>query len=425
MITLIPLPGPSGQPVLVGLSGGLDSTVLLHLLATARHDLRVIHVHHGLHPDADAWAVHCRSVCESLAIPITVANVDVGGHGGRGLEAAARDARRAAFAAELRDGEVLALAHHRDDQAETFLLRALRASGVDGLGAMRPWSAFGRGCLWRPLLDTARSELLDYAFRHALRWIEDPSNTDVSLDRNFLRHEVLPLLRSRWPSVDAAFARSAELSAQASALLEEEDDAALATLRSDRSIEAAALRALSPQRQSRVLRHWVRSLGLPPLPAQGVEHILRGLMRAPDDTVAEFAWSGAWVRRWKGRLHAGHECAPLPADWRVHWDGRNPLPLPGSGALRLIGTDAFEQPVVAVARQGGERIVLAGRSHSHALKHVLQDLHIPPWQRERLPLLLDHRGELLAAADVVVSARLQAWLDAHGARLVWDAVPAV
>ena len=424
MITLIPRPGANAQPVLVGLSGGLDSTVLLHLLATAGHDLRAIHVHHGLHPGADAWAAHCRSLCESLGIALTVVDVEVDADGGRGLEAAARDARRAAFAAELRDGEVLALAHHRDDQAETFLLRALRASGVDGLGAMRPWCRFGRGWMWRPLLDTARAQLSQYASSHGLRWIEDPSNADVSLDRNFLRHEVLPLLRSRWPSVDAAFARSASLSAQASALLDEEDDATLSVLQSDLSIDAAAVRVLSPQRQSRVLRHWVRSLGLPPLPAQGVEHILGGLMRAPDDSVAEFAWSDAWVRRWKGRLHAGRGRASLPADWRMDWDGRKPLPLPGGGALRLVGTNAFEQPVVAVARRGGERIALAGRSHTHALKHVLQDLHVPPWRRERLPLLLDDGGEVLAAADVVVSARLQGWLDAHGARLAWEDAPA-
>ena len=108
----------------------------------------------------------------------------------------------------------------------------------------------------------------------------------------------------------------------------------------------------------------------------------------------------------------------------MDWDGRKPLPLPGGGALRLVGTNAFEQPVVAVARRGGERIALAGRSHTHALKHVLQDLHVPPWRRERLPLLLDDGGEVLAAADVVVSARLQGWLDAHGARLAWEDAPA-
>ena len=427
MIPLIPQSGATDRPVLVGLSGGLDSTVLLHVLATAAsHGLRAIHVHHGLHPAADDWATHCRALCDSLGVPLTIANVDVDTGSGSGLEAAARDARRAAFAAGLREGEVLALAHHRDDQAETFLLRALRASGVDGLAGMRPWSRFHPGWIWRPLLATARAQLLDHACRHGLRWIDDPSNADVSLDRNFLRHEVLPLLRSRWPSVDAAFSRSAELASQASTLLDREDAAALGSLQHGHpgSIDAVALRALSPQRQARVVRLWVQSLGLQPLPANGVTRILDDLIAASDDGDAAFAWSGTWVRRWKNRLHAGRARPSLPPHWRVEWDGHDPLPLPGGGMLRLLGADAFDRAVVVVARQGGERIALPGRSHTHALKHVLQDLQVPPWRRERLPLLLDGSGEVLAAADLASSAAFAAWLDAHGARLAWDDDPA-
>jgi tRNA(Ile)-lysidine synthase len=424
MLDLAPPPACiADRPVLVGFSGGLDSTVLLHLLVTqAGRGLRAIHVHHGLHPDANRWAEHCRATCDRLGVAIAVAAVEVARGGGRGPEAAARDARRAAFAMELRDGEVLALAHHRDDQAETFLLRALRGSGVDGLGAMRPWCRFARGTLWRPLLAVPRAELIGYASRHGLSWIEDPSNADVSLDRNFLRHEVLPLLRRRWPAVDAAFARSAGLASQAGALLDEDDGVALDALRNGDpdSIDLDALRDLSPPRQARVLRYWVQSLALPPVPAQGVDVILGHLLQARDDSRAEFAWDGAWVRRWQGRLHAGRGGAALPAAWRADWDGRTPLPLPGGGTLQLIGADGFAHSMAVVARQGGERITLAGRSHSHALKHVLQDLHVPPWRRERIPLLVDADGEVLAAGDIVASGAFTAWLDAHGARLAWD-----
>src|SRR5687768_5184369 len=156
-------PLPADAQVVVALSGGLDSSVLLDLLsrsARMQGRLRALHVHHGLQPAADAWVVHCRDACAAAGVPLRIAHVEVDRASGRGLEAAAREARHAAFVAELRDGEVLALAHHRDDQAETFLLRALRASGPDGLAAMRPWRRFGRGWLWRPLLGVPRADLV-------------------------------------------------------------------------------------------------------------------------------------------------------------------------------------------------------------------------------------------------------------------------
>ncbi|KLD74514.1 tRNA(Ile)-lysidine synthetase, partial [Xanthomonas hyacinthi DSM 19077] len=229
------MPDPAPAAVLVGLSGGLDSSVLLHALAQQpqyrRAGLRALHVHHGLHADADAWADHCAAFCAALAIPLQVRRVQVPRDGGHGLEAAARQARRTAFAQALAAGEWLALAQHRDDQAETFLLRALRASGADGLAAMQPLRDFAHGMLWRPLLALPRSDLHAYAQRHALRWIEDPSNADPGFDRNFLRLQLLPLLRQRWPHADAALARSAQLCGEAGALLDDGDQAALDALR--------------------------------------------------------------------------------------------------------------------------------------------------------------------------------------------------
>ncbi|MCC7248835.1 MAG: tRNA lysidine(34) synthetase TilS, partial [Lysobacter sp.] len=238
----------ASAPVVVGFSGGLDSTVLLHRLAAdpamRAHGLRAVHIDHGLHPDATRWAEHARTVCAALGIECRTITVAVPRESGLGPEASARRARRAAFAEALAAGEVLALAQHRDDQAETFLLRALRASGPDGLAAMRPWRAFASGWMWRPLLDVPRSDLLAYAEREGLQWIEDPSNRDESIDRNWLRHRVLPLLRERWPQADVALARAAALSAEASDLLIEGDDAALTQARAGRHGEALSRRAL-------------------------------------------------------------------------------------------------------------------------------------------------------------------------------------
>ncbi|MEG3789486.1 tRNA lysidine(34) synthetase TilS [Lysobacter sp. CCNWLW3] len=414
---------PQG-PLCVGYSGGLDSSVLLHLLAATpaarAQGLRAWHVHHGLHPQAEAWAAHCAEICAALSVPLTVSRVSVAHDSGDGPEAAARRARHAAFEAGLGIDETLALAHHRDDQAETFLLRALRASGPDGLAAMRRWRDCGRGRLWRPLLELPRSALESYAQAHGLRWIEDPSNADDAYDRNFLRRRVLPLLRERWPQADAALAASAALNAQAATLLEREDALALAQVRSadPQALSRAGLRTLAPARRARVLRRWIAALGLPPLPAQGVARIETELLDARDDAEAEFAWSGAAIRAWRDLLHAQAQSPALPGDWRAHWDGRAPLALPGGGELRLEGAPALDRPCEVHARVGGERIVLPGRGHSHSLKQALQDLGVPPWERRRLPLL-SRDGALLAAADLAYAADFDRWLRERHARLVW------
>ncbi|MGH8078592.1 MAG: tRNA lysidine(34) synthetase TilS, partial [Lysobacter sp.] len=330
-------------------------------------------------------------------------------------------ARYAAFASTLADGGVLALGHHRDDQAETFLLRALRASGPAGLGAMRRWRTTGTTRLWRPLLDTARADLLAYAQTKGLSWIDDPSNVEVAFDRNFLRERVLPLLRERWPHVDASFARSASLHADANTLLDEGDAIALAqvTPAEPSCISVTELQHLPAARRARVLRRWIAELALPPLPGNGVERIETDLLAARNDAAATFAWRGTAVTRWRDLLHAGRQRTPLPPDWRSAWDGGRPATLPDGGLLQLVGADALPSPCVLHARNGGERITLPGRGHSHGLKHVLQDLGVPPWDRAHLPLLSSADGELLAAGDLAYAAGFDLWLRQHQARLVW------
>ncbi|HEY5802908.1 MAG TPA: tRNA lysidine(34) synthetase TilS [Lysobacter sp.] len=409
-------------PLCVGYSGGLDSSVLLHLLANSgAMSLRAVHVHHGLHPQADAWAERCTRTCATLGIPLAVVRVTVTREGA-GLEAAARTARHGAFADALVAGDVLALAHHRDDQAETLLLRALRGSGIDGLAAMRRWRPFGPGRLWRPLLDHGRDELLAYAQAHRLDWIDDPSNTDTGFDRNFLRQRVLPLLQERWPHAGAVLAQSAALSAQASDLLEEGDAQALASVATadPHCLARVRLLALSPARRARVLRRWIATLGLPALPGNGIARIEAEVLAAGDDADALFAWHGVAVRSWRDLLHADAVRPSMPGNWRSAWNGQAPLTLPHGGQLRLDGATSFENALVVHARQGGERFVQPGRDHSHALKHVLQDLGVPPWLRERMPLLGDASGQVLAIADLAYSGPFDAWLRERGARLFWE-----
>lgn len=424
----LPLPDlPPDAPgrIVIGYSGGLDSGVLLHAFAHTpalrARGLRAVHVHHGLQPGADDWSGHCMATCERLDVPCSVVRVDVARDSGEGLEAAARAARHAAFAAQLEPGDVLALAHHRDDQAETVLLRALRASGPDGLAAMRPWRRFGHGWLWRPLLALPRAQLHAYAKAHELAWIEDPSNAVDDADRNFLRNRVLPLLRTRWPQADAALATVAALQAETSDLLAAGDDEALATARTPDPavLQFDALRALPVARRARVLRRWIDALRLPPLPARAVDWCNADLDAGRVDRVPRFDWAGHRLQRWRGLLQAAPVRAPLDIGFIASWDGREPLHLPDGGRLWLEGRADSDVWTVRV-RQGGERIRLPGRAHSHALKHVLQSRAVPPWVRAQLPLLLDADGRVLAAADLAFDVGFEAWLRAGDRRLHWS-----
>ncbi|WP_295565177.1 tRNA lysidine(34) synthetase TilS [uncultured Stenotrophomonas sp.] len=423
-MTAFPALVPLDAPLLVGYSGGVDSTVLLHWLwrcaqATGT-PLRAVHVHHGLQPAADDWVRHCQQQCAALGVELAVHHVQVDDSTGLGLEGAARQARRAAFATELREGETLALAQHQDDQAETFLLRALRGSGVDGLAAMAEHGRLGTHRLWRPLLHAPRSTLLDYARQHALHWIEDPSNAEDHADRNFLRLQVLPLLRQRWPHAAAALAGSALHCRQTRELLDEEDAELIAHLEvAPRVLSLQLLRQVSSARVARVLRTWVIGHGAAPLPATVLQQALDELLPAGNDRQARVRWHDHVIQQWRDHAYLLPAQLPsLPSDWQTEWDGQVPLALPDGGQLRLQGATAFEQPLQVRARVGGERILLPGRQHSHALKDCLQREHLAPWRRMQLPLIFDG-PQLLAAADVVIAAPLQAWLQANEAQLQW------
>jgi len=418
-------------PLLVGFSGGLDSSVLLHRL---RHDpalrtrqVSAVHVHHGLHPDADRWQRHCQEICAAWQVPLRCHQVKVQQNGGDGLEAAAREARYAAFAEALPTDGILVLAQHQDDQAETVLLRALRGSGVDGLAAMRAWRAFAHGWLWRPLLNQPRARLIAYARAHAVRWIEDPSNAHTQFDRNYLRHKVMPTLTARWPHAAARLAHVATLQAEAQALLDADLKDMLAACQHDApdTLDVVRLHQHPRARRARLLRAWIAALGLPPLPGHAMARIEADLLSPTPGAHARFCWRQATLTRWRDLLHAEAMHTPLSADFRHPWDPHVPLLLPDGSQLQLISALPIPAGIVwdVHARRGGERIVLPGRPHSHRLKHVLQERAIAPWIRGRLPLLSTPEGGLLAAGDRIYSAAFTRWLLDHQARLRWTLTP--
>lgn len=394
----------------VAFSGGLDSTVLLHALIRAGHDLplRAVHVCHHMQADAEAWAAHCQTFCSRHDIAVERLDVRVEA-GGQGMEAAARDARYTAFAATTRPGELLALAHHADDQAETFLLQGLRGAGVAGLSAMPAVADFAGGRLWRPLLGLPRTELRAYALEMQLSWVDDPSNRDSGIERGYLREAVWPVLTERWPSASTTLSRAARWCAQASDTLVRiaaEDTARLVDVH--QRLAVAGLGDLDAFRQSGVLRHWLASAGCDSPDHRHVEQIRR-LLTAREHAGPRVRWRDTEVRLFDGHLYALPALAPPPpGQWHCEWALDHALTLPdGCGVLKAsFGHTAPGGPGVTATvafRRGGERFPDdAHVSGSRSLKSFLHTARIPPWVRQRLPLI--YLGDrLVAVADY--------WLD--------------
>jgi tRNA(Ile)-lysidine synthase len=398
---------------LVALSGGLDSVVLLHALAASRErrdiPLAAVHVDHGLHPDSGRWARDAERFALSLGIAFELVPAIVGERGGP--EAAARAARYAALESAMRPGDWLILAHHQDDQAETLLLNLLRGSGPDGLGAMPALRAFGSGWLARPLLEVSRAELEAYAARAGLSWNDDPSNRDTALDRNYLRHEVLPALKTRWPDAAGRLSRSAALHGEAAGLLKSMADRTLAELgEAPGRLPAAGFFSLPPAARASVLRRAVERAGLPQLPGAALAQILSTMKDAREDANPVVRWPGGECRRYREQLYLLH-APPKPA-----FAGCRLLPGAVLGLGAGFGTLALEMsdeggidPALAESgltletRRGGEQITPAGDAHRRKLKKLLQESGVYPWMREALPLL--YAGdELVAVADLWVAA---------------------
>lgn len=396
-------------PLCVAYSGGPDSTALLHALAhldpARRRDLRAIHVDHGLHADSHDWARWCGRTCRQWDVPLDIRLVRVTPDG-RGVEAAAREARYAALAEAMRPGEWLVTAHHRDDQAETVLLKLLRGAGPEGLAGMRPSRAFGPGRLWRPLLGTPRTALQQYLDAHHLECLDDPANRAPELARSHLRTDVMPRLYRHWPNATRAIAHAARLSAQADDYVQSRARHHLDELRTapGQPLDAAGWLALHPALQGPVLDRWLYEHGLS-APSLGQRAQLQRQIRdAAPDRVPLVRWPGTAVHLWRGRLHA-HPPLNVPSrPWQHDWHGE-PLPLPSGGILALQpdGTRGTGTPVPRLQVTLGETGVTlrpVGSTHHRRLRLLYQEAGIPPWLRPLCPVIRDADGRLLAVADL-------------------------
>ena len=390
---------------------------MLDALAAARADfpdlgLRALHVNHQLQPLAGQWARAAQSLCASLAVPCEIVSVNVDPGSPLGLEAAAREARHETFGRELRDGEVLVTGHHADDQLETVLLALLRGAGPRGLAAMPELARFRRGWHWRPLLRLTREEIAAYGGARRLAWHDDPANLERRHDRNYLRHEVLPQLRARWPQAATTAVRASSHIGEAVGLL---DEIALEDLKRaavEECLDVAVLASLPAARRRQLLRFWLLGLGAR-LPTEPRLHtMLRDLQVAAEDRCPQIDLdAGLVLRRHRGLVYPVRDGGAGPAlAFRAHLGPGSTLELPaGSGRLALanvaITDGAADVPVEIEVRyrRAGERVPVPGQSQSRSVKELMRVAGVLPWMRDRVPLVF-HSGRLIAIGDLPLPA---------------------
>lgn len=402
---------------LIAYSGGLDSTVLLSLCSCLRSkgwisDFLVVHINHGLHPNADEWSDFCRDVCSTLAIQFQSTRVSVRADHGESLEEAARVARYQVFKKILRDSDILLTAHHRDDQAETLLLQLFRGAGVEGLAGMADAMPCGSGKLVRPLLTFPRQDLVRYAREKRLNWIEDSSNEDVSFDRNFLRHRVMPLLKERWVAVDKTVARSARHCAEAKRGLDLRAEQLLASVfdQNRGTLKISTLKSFDKDDKLLVIRHWIKRLGLRNPSTVISQKILNEVIYAASDRIPQVVWNDVVVSRYRDELYLFRKPLDFDPLQVIDWNGQDILDIPGDcGRLEVIQDAEIGIPklrwrrgsITVRFRHGGESCRLPKRRGTHTLKKLFQEKSIPPWVRKRAPLIYID-GQLVAVADLWV-----------------------
>ena len=408
----------------VAFSGGIDSSALLHALAhlpaARKRGLRALHIEHGLHPDSSAWGTHCQQFCDTLNVPFSICQVTVANSPREGLEAAARRSRYRAFEHHLISDECLLLAQHRDDQIETVLLKLLRGAGPEGLGGMRPQRALGKGQLWRPLLGLSRRHLDTYVRTHHLHCINDPSNTDTRLSRNYLRHEILPRLHQHWPQTDASIEHSATLCQAAADTLRTQWLPLFEMLHNPthNTLSVPLWLKLPSALREPILDHWLHGRGLT-APSAAQRRQIQQQCQSRTDCVPCIRWRSTQLHIWKGQLWALPSADVIPCEWEKSWDG-HPLRLPDGGWLRLSDPQVrLKEPLKIRLRRGGEQIKPVGQPHTRTLRKLFQQAELPPWQRQACPLI-HIEDELIAVGDLWCNTRGMALFQHHAAYPKWQ-----
>lgn len=427
---------PAVNSYIVGFSGGADSTALLHAMSRIRTRLGVpvsaVHVNHGIHPDADTWQRQCEVFCHDLDIDLLCRRVALTHDSGKGLEAEARHLRYETISGLLEPGGCLLTAHHADDQAETVLLNLMRGSGVDGLTAMPESRPLGRGFLQRPLLHFRNSALKDYLHENNIEWTEDPSNKHLNHDRNFVRHEVIPLLEQRWPEVNQRLLLTLDAMADARHLLEAlADDYLELNLQHPYVLEITRECLASPQLTRLVIRRWIKQSGATGISAYKLDTFCEQLLLSGSDHNVAVELGG-WLLRWyKYRLwlQEGSEIPPCPeAEWpagEAEIDLGNDigqLALEAGGASSSRPGQPAGKPQISGLSVGGrgntQGPAIKLGNHHKSLKNYFQTAEIPPWLRNSIPLC-KLEDEIVSIGDWCFNGEFASWLTENDLTLKW------
>jgi len=424
----------------VALSGGADSSALLAALAQLRGaalpgapqglPIRAVHVDHGLQAASVSFREACASLCADLGVPLAIVAVPVEAQAGVSIEAAARDARYAGLAAQLRAGECLLTAHHGEDQAETLLLQALRGAGLKGLASMPVCRQFAAGWHLRPLLSQRRADLRQFAAALGIAGTLDPMNADHRYDRVYLRRQLWPLIENRWPGAGLALSRTAAHVAEAQELLETIADADLAVLRDGDALSVPRLRTLASARQVNALRRWIFEARALPPPAARLLEALRQILDADADHLPAIVWDARALRRYRDRIFLT-AATPPRLEMRRRWEI---LAQPhfdlgaGLGQLhcveRIGGLDRRRLPAALLVRgrEGGEALKLRHSASTRSVQHLCQELGVLPWMRDALPFV--YAGdELIGIGDLWLDARWCAVGGERGLAFEWAGAP--
>lgn len=399
------------KQLLVAFSGGLDSSALLVLAAeyARRHQLQLqaVHINHQLSPNADAWAMHCQQFCQQRQIPLECINVKITTASRTSLEAQAREARYRALAGCMQTNTLLLAGQHQDDQVETLLLQLKRGAGPKGLAAMPALKPFASGWIGRPLLSLSRQALQEWALAQRLNWIDDESNDSLAFDRNFIRHRILPELKQRWPGVERAISRSADLCAENQDLVEQLAQLDLAQTEQDGCLQLTALKQLTPARQRNLLRFWLAQREVVMPPAARLLSFIAQLQQLKPDRHPEMVWHNWRLVAYAGSLYLTPAKLQTPPTQALGWCGESEIVLPRRLGKLLFKAEPAALATTMLRESGPDEVVTirfgvdsvrscpTDRPGYRPLSKRMHERRIPPWLRQRIPLI--YFGDKLAA----------------------------
>ncbi len=424
---------PQANRYLIACSGGLDSSVLLHLFHSVSKDIEseigVIYVDHGLHAESENWGKHCASLCEDYGLKFISLKVAGSPDKGESIEDWARQQRYALLSEYMQQNDVVVTAHQLDDQLETFFLNLLRGAGARGLSAMPVIREFANGLLVRPLLPFSRAQLEAYAEQHGLKWIIDSSNEDIEFDRNYLRHQLLPVIKERWPSYQKTIARLISQQAETRQILDEraERDLECASISGSVGLNFSVVNALSDARKKNLLAYWIKRNGMSLPNAKLLEQILSDIFLSSPEKSPCVNWDDVELRRYGNQLYLMKRLADDNNNCILPWDIESPFQFNNQSISVVkqqgdgVAASFMNHNQISVRfRQGGETIRPYPEGKTKTIKQLFQEARVLPWCRQRYPLIYIN-DELVAVPGICIDKKFHADANQEAYHFIWSA----